>query len=76
MSEMAIMSRREGDTKVIWDKANADEVANARRMFDELVGKGFAAFSVKGKDGEKDQRIRAFDPAAERIILVPAMQGG
>lgn len=75
MSELRIMGRP-GDTKVIWDKANADEVKTAKRAFDELVKKRFLAFSVKGKNGDKDQRIYEFDPDAEKVILVPPMQGG
>lgn len=66
-----------GDTKVLWDKDNADEVAAARATFDKLVTKGrHAAFAVKGKDGAKGARIHEFDPDAERIILVPQIAGG
>ena len=67
---------REGDTKVIWDANNPDEVDAARRTFDDLRRRGFTAFSVKGKDGERDRVITTFDPAAERIILVPRVAGG
>lgn len=73
--EMAVMGK-EGDTKLIWDRRNEDEVANARRTWDELVGrKRYLAFAVK-KDGDKGEQIREFDPEAERIILVPPMKGG
>lgn len=66
-----------GDTKVIWDKDNPDEVEAARAQFDKLVGsKRFAAFEVKGEKGDKGKQIRAFDPNAERMILVPPMVGG
>jgi hypothetical protein len=74
MAQLAVIGH-EGDTKVIWDRNNADEVANARETFDALRAKGFAAFSVKD-DGERNVRLDAFDPAAEKIILVPRMQGG
>lgn len=76
MSTMAIMGRK-GDTKVIWSKDNAEEVQAARNTFNDLVrGKGFAAYSVKAKTGEKHERIREFDPNAESIIIVPPMVGG
>lgn len=66
-----------GDTKVIWDKDNADEVAAARATFDRLTkDRKFAAFRAQGKKGEQGERIREFDPDAERIILVPQYQGG
>ena len=65
----------QGDTKLIWDKNNADEVKAAEKMFDELISKRFTAFSVSEK-GDKDEMIRKFDADAEKIIMVPRMQGG
>lgn len=59
-----------GDTKVIWDPKNPDEVDAARQQFNTLKAKGFLAFSVK-KDGEKGVRIKEFDPEAEKIIMSP-----
>lgn len=64
-----------GDIKTVWDSENREEVAAARKQFDELRAKGFAAFKVK-KGGEKGEQIRAFDADAESIILVPPLVGG
>jgi pentatricopeptide repeat protein len=64
-----------GDTKHMWDRTNADEVAEARELFDRMKAKGFQAWSVTRK-GDKDQRITEFDPQAEKIIFAPALQGG
>jgi len=64
-----------GDTKLIWDASNADEIETARRTFDDLKAKGFAAFSVK-KDGGKGEQINKFDAQAEKLIMVPQMKGG
>ena len=76
MGELRVMGRG-GDTKLSWNAENVAEVENARRTFEELVTvKGFAAWSVKGRSGEKDKRITAFDPEAERILIVPPMVGG
>ncbi len=75
-SRFEIMGK-EGDTKSIWDKNNPDEVEAARKQFDFLVTqKKYAAFYVTGKDGEKGEQMRNFDPKAERIIFVPPMAGG
>jgi hypothetical protein len=74
MSELICLDKT-GDTKVIWDKDNSDEVATAKRTFDDLRKKGFTAFSVK-KGGEKDELITEFDKNAEKIILVPRIVGG
>lgn len=65
-----------GDTKVIWDRNNPDEVAAARATFDALAKtKRYLAYKVK-EGGDQGEQIRAFDPNAERIILVPPMVGG
>lgn len=64
-----------GDSKIIWDSDNKDEVDAARETFNNLKKKGFTAFSV-GKKGEKDKKIDEFDPNAEKLIMVPVLQGG
>lgn len=74
MGEMAILDKT-GDTKVIWDVENDDEVEAAREQFDTLLDKGFNAFKVK-KDGGKGRKITRFNPDAGKIIMVPALQGG
>ena len=73
--EMAVMDRT-GDTKIMWDPDNPDEVSAARKTFDELVGKKkMLAFSVK-KSGKQGEQVREFDPKAERLIITPALVGG
>lgn len=64
-----------GDTKILWDADNEDEVAERPLGVSDLRKKGYAAFAVaaKGKQGEK---ITEFDPEAESLIMVPAIQGG
>lgn len=74
MGELAEMNKT-GDTKSQWDRNNAAEVAAARATFDTLRGKGFAAYKLTG-DGSRGEQLLTFDPAAERIIMVPAFQGG
>jgi hypothetical protein len=72
---LAVMDHT-GDTRIIWNRDNADEVANARRTFDDLRAKGFDVFSVRGKEGEKAELMATFNPDAERLIASPRMQGG
>lgn len=74
MGVMATLSRA-GDVRVIWDPGNKEEVAAAKRSFDDLTKKGHLAFAVK-KTGEKGVQVREFDPEAEKIILAPPMRGG
>jgi hypothetical protein len=65
-----------GDTKVIWDSENEDEVKAAEELFNSLRKKGHLAYAVVGEKGEKGEVIKKFDPELERIILAPAMAGG
>jgi len=74
MGELAIISK-EGDTKVIWDPKNEDEVEAAEDQFDTLIDKGFLAYKVN-KNGDKGTAISKFDPKAGKIILTPPIQGG
>jgi len=74
MGELAIIDGT-GDTKVLWDKNNEDEVEAAEEQFDTLIEKGFTAYSVK-KDGEKGKKITKFDSDAGKIIMVPKLIGG
>ena len=45
-------------------------------MFKKLVKKGFKAFKVKNKKGDKGERLDEFNPDEEMMILVPALAGG
>ena len=74
MGEMAILGK-EGDTKVIWDKTNEDEIEAAEDQYDTLIDKGFKAFKVK-KGGAKGTAMKSFDPNAGKIIMVPELVGG
>lgn len=71
---LAVLDRT-GDTKIIWDRSNADEVAAAKKTFDDLIAKRFVAYSVDDK-GNKGAQIRTFDATAGKIILAPALVGG
>jgi hypothetical protein len=64
-----------GDVKTTWNKANADEVASARKVFEEMRSKGYFAFNVT-RTGDKGEQITAFDPNAELLIMAPPMRGG
>lgn len=75
MGEMRVMGI-EGDVKTIWDPHNADEVAAARKSFDELRKKGYLAFRVDDETAKKGSQITSFDPNAGKLIMAPPMAGG
>ena len=72
--EMRIIGR-EGDTKVVWNARDADEVEAARAQFDMLRERRFLAFAVNDT-GDKGEQITEFDPLAQKLILAPPMAGG
>ena len=74
MSEMRILDRS-GDSRLMWNKSDGDEVRVAEERFEELKKAGYAFFSVTAK-GDKGTQIDEFDPHAERLIAVPQMVGG
>lgn len=66
----------EGDTKLMFDKHNEDEVEAARATFKKLVKeKKYLAFKSK-KDGTQGEQITEFDENVERVIMIPPLQGG
>lgn len=72
--EMNIMDST-GHTKHIWDADKPEEVVAARELFNSLTKKRYRAFHVK-KDGEEGKQMDAFDPEAEKMILVPPVVAG
>jgi hypothetical protein len=74
LHEMAILDPS-GHTRTTWDADKPDEVATARRTFEELTGKRYRAFRVN-KDGTEGSAMTTFDPHAEKMILTPPLVGG
>jgi hypothetical protein len=72
--EMLVMDRS-GHTRHIWDTNNTAEIEAMRALFINLTSRGYRAFRVS-KDGSEGERMEMFDPAAEKMILAPALQGG
>ena len=68
--ELCVMTK-EGDLKTIWDAENAEEVAAAKKQFDEMKKKGFMAYTVK-KAGGKGEIMHEFDPEADASSATPA----
>lgn len=65
---------RIGDLKISWNSENEKEITVARETFDKRIKEGWSAF--REKMGIKGDKIRIFDPDAERIVLVPPISGG
>jgi hypothetical protein len=68
-----------GHTSYGWDADNSVEVELARDAFNAALKRGYHAFRVtEGKDGEprRGERMTTFDPEAEKMMLMPQLQGG
>lgn len=64
-----------GDERLVWDKENGKEAKEAKTKFEELLSKGFTAFSVDS-NGKKNRKIEEFDVDAEEILMIPKTSKG
>lgn len=70
---------RKGDMNISWDKNDPRDVALAKNAWDHAHsrdGGRMIGYRVVGEDGKRGEVVREFDPNAERLILVPQIQGG
>lgn len=74
MGTISVMGRS-GDTKIVWNPENTDEVEAARKAFKQYRDKGFMAYRAKAF-GKKGEQIFDFDAEAESIVFVPPIKGG
>lgn len=66
-----------GDTRLMWDPRNKDEVATAKAAFDAAKAKGMLAYRVDPKTGDSSgEVIREFDKKAGKVIMTPQLVGG
>lgn len=73
MSELRILGKG-GDMKISWNSRNETEITAAKETFEKRIREGWSAF--REKMGIKGDKIKIFDPDAERIVLVPPICGG
>lgn len=66
-----IMTKRDGDKRVVWDARSIPEINDAKKLFDQLKAEGMTPFVV-GTDGSATSReMEEFDPLAEEVLFVP-----
>jgi hypothetical protein len=64
-----------GDARVAWDSADADEVADVRKRFDEIIRDGYLVFELDPVTREGKQ-TRRFDPRARELRAFRPLAGG
>lgn len=76
-ARIKVLTGRDGDREISWDKGKSEDVSDARSTFDNYVKRlGYKAFAVDPATGGQGQQIKEFDPTLEKILLTPALQGG
>lgn len=73
MSELRVLGKG-GDMKISWNSRSEIEIAAAKETFEKRIKDGWSAF--RDKHGIKGDKIKIFDPEAERIVLIPPISGG
>ena len=66
---------KSGDIKIKWNPFDGEEVAVARRRFEEARREGFVGYAMN-PDGSGDRILHSFDPAAGKIVMRTAFTGG
>jgi hypothetical protein len=65
----------DGDTRVTWDPAAPEDVAEMRRRFDEIIREGYLVFELE--PGSKEGRqVKTFDPEVGELRAFRPMAGG
>lgn len=68
---MRIPSPARGDDRVVWDETDFAQIADAKRIFDNLLMKGLTPYRV-GTDGRASAEVMdEFDPMAGEVIFAP-----
>lgn len=74
MNEFKVLDPN-GHTRTTWDTSSAEDVENARRVFNDLMKRGYRAFRMDERAGEGVPRS-AFDPKERETLLVPPIRAG
>ena len=59
---------KNGDDRLVWDRRDPDQVAEAKIKFQEYMDKGYKAFVCR-RDGSKGSQIESFDALLQEVIM-------
>ena len=74
MNEFKVLDPN-GHTRTTWDTRSPEEVETARRIFNDLMNRGYRAFRMDGGAGESAPKS-AFNPKDKETLLVPPIRAG
>ena len=58
-----------GDSRIVWNRKDQDEVDEARTKFEEYIKEGYRAYVCRS-DGTKGRKVETFDALMEELILL------
>jgi hypothetical protein len=70
-----VMSRTAGDVRYEFDPKDKQAVNDAMARFQDLVGRQKMWAAKPGKNGEKGELVKQFDPHTD-VIFMPQLVGG
>ena len=65
----------EGDRNSVRWGSSADERAEAKKIFEGYIARGWSVFRLT-EEGEQGRRMTEFDPTALGMLAIPQMVGG
>lgn len=65
-----------GDTRIEFDLESKEGLADAERVWNEVVSKGGSAFSVTPGTSDAVKRLNSLDEASQETILISPITGG
>ena len=73
-----IMSEKDGDKRVVWNRKVLAEISAAKKMFLDLISQGMMPYKVGINGAASSEVMDEFDPVAEEVIFLPirAIVGG
>jgi hypothetical protein len=74
MNEFKVLDPN-GHTRTTWDAASAEEVENARHVYEELLRRGYRAFRM-AEGGREGVPAKSFDPREKETLFVPPIRAG
>lgn len=66
-----VMTPKDGDRRIKWNRNNYQEIVNAKTLFDDLVAQGLIPYRVNINGWATNEVMVEFDPYAEEIIFLP-----
>lgn len=73
-----IMTAKDGDKRLIWNRFSIPEIEDAKKMFLQLVQEGMVPYKVGINGRASSEVMDEFDPFAEEVLFLPiqAISGG